>query len=146
MSDHERSAAFAQFGERLLHVLFGFGVESRSWFIKQNNGRIFDQSARNGDALPLPAGKLHSMFADRRIVSGGEAEDEIVRMRGFRGGDDLVVACTDFTECNVLANASAKQLHDLADVSHLTAQRMPRYARDILTVKEDAPGFDVVKS
>jgi hypothetical protein len=69
-----------------------------------------------------------------------------VGVGGFRGSDDLFVARADFTECNVLADGAAKQLHDLADVSDLTAQRMPRHGGDILPIKEDAPGFDVVKS
>src|ERR1700733_206049 len=101
MRDHQRGAALAQLGKRFLHILLRFGIKSRSGFIEQNDRRVLDQSARNGDALPLAARKLHSMFADRRIVSGREAEDEVVRVGSFCGGDDFVIARAYSAESNV---------------------------------------------
>ena len=82
MRDDDRRASLAQFRDRLLHVALGFGVERRGRLIEQDDRRVLDQRAGNGDALALAAGELQPVLADRRIVSARQAEDEIVCMRG----------------------------------------------------------------
>ena len=57
--------------------------------VEQDDRRILDQRARDLDALALPAGELQAVLADRRVVALRERHDEVVRMRGLRGGDDL---------------------------------------------------------
>ena len=87
--DHQRGAALAQFGDRLLHVALGFGIERSGRLVEQDDRRILDQRARDLDALALPAGELQAVLADRRVVALRERHDEVVRMRGLGGSDDL---------------------------------------------------------
>src|ERR1700691_3575464 len=111
--DDERRAVLAQLGDRLLHVVFGLRIERRGRLIEQDDRRVLDQRARDRDALALAAGELQAMLADRRIVAGGKAHDEIVRMRRLGGGDDLRLARVKLAECNVLADRAAEQVDDL---------------------------------
>ena len=119
MRDDERRAPFAQFGDRLLHVALGFGVERRGRFVEQDDRRVFDQRPRYGDALALAAGQLHAVLADRRVVTGGKVKDEFVRVRRFGGGDDLRFAGAEPAERDVLADRAAEQLNDLPDIGDL---------------------------
>ena len=56
------------------------------------------------------AGQLQAVLADRGVVAGREAHDEIVRMRGLGGGDDLGLAGARFSERDVVADAAAEQI------------------------------------
>ena len=141
-----RRAPLAQFGDRLLHVALGFGVERRRSLVEQDDRRILDQRAGDGDALALAAGELQPVFADRRIVSARQAEDEIVRMRRLGGGDDLRFAGVELAERDVLADRAAEQMNDLPDIGGLFAQRAPRHACYVLSVDQDAPGIGVVEA
>ena len=58
---------------RLLHVALGFGIERRGRLVEQDDRRILDQRARDGDALALAAGELQAVLADRRVVAGRES-------------------------------------------------------------------------
>src|SRR5438045_5644471 len=56
MGDCDDSASGSELFERLLNLLFRFGIERRCGFIKQKNGRIFQDGARNCETLLLSAG------------------------------------------------------------------------------------------
>ena len=122
VGDDDRGAALAEFGDRLLHVVLGFGIERRGRLVEQDDRRILDQRARDGDALALPAGELQAVLADRGIVAIREVRDEIVRVRRLGGGDDLRLAGAEFSERDVVADATAEQVGDLADIGDGVAQ------------------------
>ena len=89
--DHDGGAVLAEMLDRLLHLLFGFGIERGGGFVEQDDRRVLDQRARDRDALALAAGQLRAVLADRRVVAEREAHDEIMRAGGLRGGDDLAL-------------------------------------------------------
>src|ERR1700687_603308 len=49
----ERGASLHQISETLLDHLFGFGVEAGSRFVQNQNPRLSQNRAGNGDPLPL---------------------------------------------------------------------------------------------
>jgi hypothetical protein len=55
MSDDKGSASDHEVGESFLHIHFGFGVQLGSGFIQNQDGRILEDGAGDGDALPLAA-------------------------------------------------------------------------------------------
>ena len=64
MGDHENGAPYHQVRERLLHEFFGFGVEFRGGLIENQDWRILQQGAGDGDALPLAAAQPLAAIAD----------------------------------------------------------------------------------
>ena len=58
MGDDDGGAVLAEMLDRLLHLLFGFRIQRRGGFIEQDDRRILDQRAGDGDALALAAGQL----------------------------------------------------------------------------------------
>ena len=54
MGDDEGGAALTQGVERLLDFAFGVGVQRGGGFIENQDGRVLEQGAGDGDALALP--------------------------------------------------------------------------------------------
>ena len=56
VGDHDGGAVLAEMLDRLLHALFGFGIQRGGRLIEQDDRRVLDQRARHRDALALAAG------------------------------------------------------------------------------------------
>ena len=55
MRDRDHGTAAHQAAERLTDRLLGLAVKRRGGFIEQQDRRVLQESARDGDALPLAA-------------------------------------------------------------------------------------------
>ncbi len=122
MGDHQSCAPLAQFGDRLLDVMFGFGIERRSRFVEQDDRGLLHQRSRDGDALALTAGELQAVLTDGRFVAQPEAEDEIMRMRRLGGGYDVGLGRCQIPDGDVLANRPPKKLYDLPHIGDFATQ------------------------
>ncbi len=127
MGDDDGGAVLAEMLDRLLHLLFGLRIQSRGGLVEQDDRRVLDQRARHRDALPLAAGELGAVLADRGVVAEREAHDELMGAGGLRGLDDFGVGCVYFAEGDVGADRVAEQVDVLSDIGGLLAQRSPRH-------------------
>jgi len=69
---------------------FHFAIQRRGGFVQDEDGRVFEQDAGDGDTLPLPAGEFDTTFADLRVEAGiavavGKTGNEVARFRLFDG-------------------------------------------------------------
>jgi len=62
--DHDRGALRHQLGQRLLHQRFALGIQRRRRLIEQQQRRLAQDGARDGDALALAARQHDAAFAD----------------------------------------------------------------------------------
>ena len=69
VGDGNHGFAFHHFVEAFLDSGFDFGIERAGGFVKQQNRRVFEHNAGDGDALALAAGKFHAAFANVRIIA-----------------------------------------------------------------------------
>src|SRR6516164_5746567 len=92
MRDHDRRSSLAQVLDRALNLPLGFRIERSRRLVEQDNRRVLEQGACDGDALALAAGDLQAVLADLGVVPAGKCRDEIVRISRFGGGDDLSLA------------------------------------------------------
>ena len=81
MRNHHDSAVLHQVSNCRLHQGFTFGIERGGGFIEDQYRGIFQNGARNCDALPLAALEPESLFADYGVVSLRHAHDEVVGQR-----------------------------------------------------------------
>src|SRR5262249_20627689 len=132
-------------GQSLLHVALGFRIERRGRLVEQDDGRVADQRARDGDALALAAGELKPLFTDRGGVAARKRRDEIMSVRGLGGGNDLGVGRAWFAKGDVVANRAAEQVYVLAHIGEMMAQRLARMFRDVLAVDGDRSAADLVE-
>src|SRR5262249_15879548 len=121
--DNQRRAALAKFGQRFLDMALRFRIESRRGLVEQDDRAVLDQRPSDGDALALTARKLPAVLADRRVVARGKTHNEIVSVRSLRRRDDVSLGSSKLAERNVVAHRAAEQVHDLADIGDLAAQR-----------------------
>ena len=55
--------------ERVLHEAFALAVERAGGLVEDEDGRVFQDGAGDGDALALAAGEFHAALADERAVA-----------------------------------------------------------------------------
>ncbi len=111
--DDDGRAAAHQFLQRLLHQLFAFGVECRGRFVEQQDRRVAQDRAGDGDALALAARQRQSALADLGVVAIGQGLDEDMRLGGFRGVDHRVAGRAGAGEGDVVGDGAGKDRHVL---------------------------------
>ena len=109
--DCEHGAAAHQRVELFLDRRFGFGVERGGRFVEHQDRGVFEDHARERDALPLTAGELHAALADLRVESAPalpilERLDELDRMGAARRFAHLGVGRLGPPVADVLADRS----------------------------------------
>ena len=67
--------------KRLADRLLGFAVERRRCLVEQQERRILEKRARDGDALALAAGQLDAALADERSHAFGQVLDKFAPRR-----------------------------------------------------------------
>src|SRR5919108_1449083 len=94
MRDDENGAAQQKTLEGLQDGCLCPDIHSTGWFIKNQDGRIFQESARKGNALTLASREPHTSLSNRRLITLGEVRDELVRIGGSGGRVNLLNACS----------------------------------------------------
>ena len=137
MRDHDGGSAFHQSVERLEHQLFGRRVEPRGRFIEDQDRRVADDGAGDGDALALAAGERHAALADHRVVAFRHPLDEFVRVGEPGRADDLIAGGFGFAVGDVLPDRRVEENRLLQDETDLLAQRSQSELAHVLSVDHD---------
>src|SRR4029077_1981306 len=69
MSDDDGSATAHQIFDRFHDGRFGGGVERGSWFVEQQDRRVFQKGARDPEALALTDAQVSASFSDLALVA-----------------------------------------------------------------------------
>src|SRR5438552_3929755 len=91
MGNDERGAVKRELFYRFHDGSLGFHVHRTSRLVEDENGRVLQKRARDGNSLAFSAGKPHAALAHQRFVALRQAADEVVRVGGLRGCDDFVL-------------------------------------------------------
>src|SRR5712692_6378586 len=92
MRDDESSAAAHEVAQPLLNERLGFGIEAGSGFVENEDARIGENGAGDGDALFLSAGKSYAAFPHDGVVFFLEGFGEFVDAGDMAGGENLFFA------------------------------------------------------
>ena len=76
--DYERSASGPQPVKSSLNGSFCQRIHGAGGLVEDEDGRVFQENASDGQALDLTAGELHALFADLGVVAVGEGGDFVV--------------------------------------------------------------------
>ena len=139
-------AAFHQFVQRGLHGAFGFGVERAGGFVEDENRRVLQNRAGDGEPLALAAGERHAFFADDGVKTVRLFHDEIVGVGMARGGDDFIARCTGPAQFDVPADGVVEQDGFLGDDGDLISQIARGDAADVHAADADDAPLRVIKS
>ncbi len=99
--DHNGGAIAHQLDERVAHLRLADGVEMRGGLVEDQHRRVFEERARDGDALPLAAGQLHAALAYAGVEPRRQRGDELAERRALEGLHDLGFAGARFSERDV---------------------------------------------
>ena len=122
-----------------------FAVERRGRFVEQQQRRVFEERARDGDALALAARELHAAVADDGAHAVRQVFDEIAARRDRRF-EHLVVGRVRPAVADVLHDGAMEQRNVLRHDADGFAQAVLRDARDVLAVDQDAAALRVVEA
>ncbi len=146
VGDDEHGALAAQSFERIADGLFTFVVEGAGGFIKNNDGRVFEEHARDAEALLLPTGQLYPALADVGVVTVWQTHDEVVSVGVFGSSDDLLLRGVQLAVADVVGHAAGEEIDILLHHADVLAQRAELDIFDVLAVDQDATGGDFVEA
>src|ERR1700687_492777 len=146
MRDYESGSPNHQVGERFLHEHLGLRIQLRGGLVQNKNGRIFQDGARDGNALSLSPAQARSPLANHGVVPLRQLHDEIVRQRGLRRSDDFLPGNIRQTVANVVPHGVVKQDVLLGDHGDLFAQRLDGHFPDVQFIDADGARGGLIKS
>ena len=85
--DHQRGAVVHEFLQRRLDQAFGLGIQRRGGFIQNQNGRVLQQRARDGNSLAFSTRKALPALSHVRIIAVRKFDNKVVRVCGACRGD-----------------------------------------------------------
>ena len=113
VGDNEDGLVLNKSGKCLLNGCFVLHVQTGSGFIQQNDRRILQEGAGNGNALPLAAGQLAAVFTDVGIPTVRELFGEFVHIGELCRRDHLFVRGLLSANADIFQNAVIKQRYIL---------------------------------
>lgn len=122
--DDDCRSTLAKFKERLLYYRFRGVVECARRFVKNENGRIFEEHARDTQPLFLTARKFYASLAYLRVVAVRQTSDICVYVGFLCRLDNFLVGGVLFAVGDVLLERTRKQEHVLLDDTHVFAHRI----------------------
>src|SRR5919201_6986858 len=142
----ECGPAGEQPAQRDLDSPLGANVHARRRLIEDEDARVGEESAREGDELTLAERQARAALRDLGPISVLEAEDEIVRADRLGRADNLALRCLRSAEGDVVAQGAREEETLLRDDPKLPAEALLRDAAEVMAVNRDAAGAGVVEA
>ncbi len=120
--------------QRALDFPLGAGVERAGGFVQQQDRRVLEDGAGDGDALLFAAGKLQAALAHHGVIALRQLDDEFVDLGQPRRFLDLGIAGADPAIGDVVADRVVEQHRVLRNDADGGAQARLRDVADVLPV------------
>ena len=147
VGNHEGSAPLHEAFQGGADGGLGLGVHAGGGIVQDEDARVFQEGAGDGDALLLPARKGHAALPHQGIVTIGEGENHVVDGGSAgRGLDFGLRHCASRPVSDVFPQGAAEQEGFLLDDADLPAQPRPRIRLEFHAVQKDAPAGVIVKT
>ena len=146
MGDRDDRLAARQLGDRLLNGVLVFGVDARRHLVEDDNGRIFQDRACDGDALLFAAGERAAAIADDGVIAVRQRHDEVVAARLFRRRDHLVLRRVGLAEEDVCADRVVEEVDVLEHHRDVREQTVAGKFAQVVSADGDAAALRIVKA
>ena len=113
VGDGNGGAAFGEGVQGMLDDHFAFVVQGRGGFVQNQDGRVFQENAGDGDPLFLSAGKLYAPLAHVGLKALFKIHDEVVGVGQLRRFHDFLVCGFRAAVANVFHDIGVKEVHVL---------------------------------
>ena len=108
MSNDDCRPALAQLEQSLLNYRFCGVVKRARRLVQNENGRIFEEHARDAQPLFLTARQFDASLTDLGVVALGQTSDIRIYIRLFCRLDDFLVGCVFLAVRDVLFERTRK--------------------------------------
>ena len=108
VSDDQGGASLLQSLQCLLDGGFRLGIEGGGRLVEQQQRRIAQDGAGDGDTLALSAGEAHAALTQFLVVALAKRADELMRFGRARGLAYFIVARILAAETDIVGGAAAK--------------------------------------
>lgn len=132
--------------ERLADSRFRLGVDRGGAVVKDEQARVDQQGARDGQPLALAPRQADAALAHDRGVALGQFRNKRVRLGGTRRGFDLCLRCVGPAIGDVVAHAPTEQERLLQHDANLATQAVQCHIAHVVTVNTHAATGDVVEA
>mgnify|MGYP000706986087 CR=1 FL=1 len=146
VGDGQRGAAVGQLFKALAHQDLALVVQSAGGLVQDQNGRVLQEDAGDGDALLLAAGELNAALTDVGVEAILQGEDEPLGTGQTGRFDDLLTGGTGLAVGDVVRHRAAEQIHVLLDDADVLTQALEGDVLDVLPVDEDAAAGHIVEA
>ena len=109
MCDHQHGFALGKLSKGCLHLCFIVRVGKSGGLVKQQDGRIFQHGAGNGNALLLAAGQIHAFCANDGMDALRELFHDIHALCSFQRRQHLGFGGLRSAQPDVVQNAALEQ-------------------------------------
>ena len=107
-NDNQR-LIFYQSADGLLQMHLVFRVNAGGCLVKQDNRRVLEHGAGDGDPLLFSTGQGGAAFANYRVISLWQSRDKIVAAGFFRGLHNLFMCCFRESELDIILDGIANR-------------------------------------
>ena len=99
--------------------MFGAGIEAYRWFVEDDNRRILQKDACQGNAMTLAAREAQSRFIEYGVETFRQSRKQFFQADAFKSAFKLLVACLGFGYKQIVAQGVVEQVRSLlADAEH----------------------------
>ena len=132
--------------QRVLNQHFGFAIERTRRFIEHENARVFENHARQRDALFFAAAESVAALAHDRIVAIGQVHDEVVDVRRPRRRLDLRLRRVHFGVRQVRADGVVEEIVLLRHHADGGRKRIERHVTQVMSVNANDPLGGIIQA
>ena len=145
MRDDEGRAPLQKLVQRLLNQNLGVRVDRGGRLVENQNLRVVQQRAREGNQLLLPDGQAAAAFVDLGQVALFHLHDEVVRVHGLGRLNDLLVGRAQLAVADVVHDGAGEDEAVLHHDAHLLAQRAQLHVAHVVAVQQHRAAGHVVE-
>ncbi|CAN4028530.1 Zn-dependent peptidase ImmA, M78 family, partial [Dysosmobacter welbionis] len=145
MGDGKDGFPLCQSGQSLLNQVLILRVYAGGRFIKDDDRRVFEHGAGDGNALFLPAGEGGAALSNHGIIAVRQGRDEIVAAGGLGSGHHLFMGGVRAAELDVVLHRVMEQIHRLEHHGDVSQQALAGKLPHIVSAHGDRAGIHIIK-
>ena len=146
MRDHQDGLVPRERFHGLLQLVLVFGIDVGGGLVEDDDGRVLEHGAGNGNALLLAARERGPALANDGVIAVRQGHDEIVATGFLCRGDHFFMRGLRAAEADVVLYGVREEVHALKDHAHLFHQRFQRVVAHVRAADADRAAVHIPES
>ncbi len=135
--DENGGFAFDDIGQVVVNDFFRFGINGTGGFIKNHNGRVFEDGTCDAEALALPTRQSDAAFTDDGLVALRQCLHKVMQGGLLRCGQDRFSGSLGVGIRDIVKNTAVKQVDVLAHERDALPEMLELALADVMAVDQN---------